>query len=247
MGAPEAILLALAAFGGGALNAVAGGGSFLTFPALIFTGVAPIEANATSAVALWPGTLASILAYRRELLAERAEARGLALLSLVGGTLGALLLVNTPPAVFMEIVPFLLLAATLLFAFGDRLHSLQGRRGHHRPAFGLLAQLGIAVYGGYFGGGIGIMMLAAFALTGMTDIHRMNALKVLLTLAINGVAVVTFAVTGVVEWLPAALMIAGAVLGGYGGAALALRLDPRWVRRFVIALGAAMSAWFFIR
>ena len=247
MGAPEAILLALAAFGGGALNAVAGGGSFLTFPALILSGVAPIEANATSAVALLPGTLSSILAYRRELLAERASAPGLALVSLVGGAGGALLLVNTPPAVFMKLVPFLLLVATLLFAFGDRLHSRLNRRGPPRPAFGAIAQLGIAVYGGYFGGGIGIMMLAAFALMGMTDIHRMNALKVLLTLAINGVAVVTFVITGVVEWLPAAVMAAGAVLGGYGGAALALRLDPRWVRRFVIALGAAMSAWFFFR
>lgn len=245
MGALEAMFLALAAFGGGALNAVAGGGSFVTFPALIVTGVAPIEANATSAVALWPGTLSSILAYRRELFAQRAGAPGLALVSLVGGAAGALLLVNTPPAVFMELVPFLLLAATLLFAFGDRLHSRLNRRGPPRPAFGAIAQLGIAVYGGYFGGGIGIMMLAAFALMGMTDIHRMNALKVLLTLAINGVAVVTFVITGVVEWLPAAMMVAGAVLGGYGGAALALRLDPRWVRRFVIALGAAMSAWFF--
>lgn len=249
----EAGALVLAAMLGGALNAVAGGGSFVTFPALVFTGVAPIAANATSTVALWPGTVASAAAYR----AERRARRGLLLLlggvSIVGGILGAVLLLRTPQATFVRLVPYLLLLATTLFTFGGAIAArLRARVGKVAgPAWlatgGVaLLQLAIATYGGYFGGGIGVLMLAALALLGMEDMHAMNALKTLLASCINGVAVLTFVLAGAVDWPEALLMVAGAIVGGYGAAASARRLDPALVRRFVILVGFAMTAYFFV-
>ena len=246
-----------AALAGGALNAVAGGGSFLTFPALLVAGVPAIRANATSTVALWPGSLMSAAAYRRELSGRR----GVVLLggvSLIGGLIGALLLLRTPPAVFGQLVPYLLLVATLLFAFGGPLtRYVRGRLNTHlagavAPPWAAVAgvaalQLAIATYGGYFGGGIGILMLAALALAGMDDIHAMNALKTVMASCINGVAVAAFVAAGVVAWPEALLMAAGAVTGGYGGARLARKLDPRRVRRFVILAGFAMTLYFFLR
>jgi uncharacterized membrane protein YfcA len=253
----EAAVLAGTALLGGALNSVAGGGSFLTFPALIVTGVPPVQANATSTAALWPGSLMSVAAYRRELRGRR----GLALLagtSVAGGVLGALLLLRTPQAVFVQLVPYLLLAATLLFAFGGALtrHVRQRFRLHvvdspDMPAAMLagvaLLQLAIATYGGYFGGGIGILMLAALALLGMDDLHAMNALKTLMASCINGVAVLTFVLAGAVAWPQALLMLGAAMAGGYGGAHYARKMDQRLVRRFVIAVGFAMTAYFFLR
>jgi uncharacterized protein len=247
-----AALFASAVLGGG-LNSVAGGGSFLTFPTLIVTGVAPIKANATSTVALWPGSLASVGAYRRELGAVR-HGKLLSGISLIGGLLGALLLLHTPSATFSALIPYLLLVATLLFAFNGPIRGWLGAMfapgEHHsgRMPFALIvAQLVIATYGGFFGGGIGILMLAALSLLGLDNIHEMNALKTLLASCINGIAVVTFIIAGAVVWPQAVVMLVGAVTGGYVGAATARKLDQRWVRRFVIAVGCAMTIYFFVR
>ncbi len=233
----------------GALNAVAGGGSFFTVPSLIFLGVSPVVANATSTVALWPGSLASGWGYRREVKAERKTALELSLVSAVGGVAGALLLVWTPADVFLRLLPFLMLAATLFFTFGPRIRAALGARGGEEsrrwPA--LVLQAIIAVYGGYFGGGMGLMMLAAFALMGMTDIHRMNGLKSLMGALINGLAVGTFIVARVVDWTIVLPMVAGAIAGGYLGATVARRLPGVYVRRFVIAVGWAMTVAFFVR
>ncbi len=194
-------LLFGAAFFGGALNSVAGGGSFLTFPALVFAGVPPLAANATSTVALWPGSVASALGYRRELKGEWPRLRLMLPLSLLGGLVGAVTLVKTPPHVFVGLMPFLLLAATLVFTFGDAINARLGGRARG-PWLVAALQLGIAVYGGYFGGGMGLMMLAAFTLWGMTQLHEMNALKSALGVAINGIAIVAFVVAGKVDWPP---------------------------------------------
>lgn len=248
----QGALLFLAAVLGGGLNAVAGGGTFFTFPALLWAGAGPIQANATSTVALWPGALASALGYRKEARLETDRLLWLLLPSALGGAAGALLLVRTPPALFMQLLPFLLLLATLVFSFGERMGARAVRfTARFAPALGRWlgggAQLAIAVYGGYFGGGMGLMMLAVFALIGMREIHRMNALKSLLAAVINGVAVGTFAASGPVDWPKAALMVLGAALGGYGGASLARRADPRWIRRLVIGCGAALTVYFSAR
>jgi uncharacterized protein len=248
-GLVEGLILLGAALLAGALNAVAGGGSFFTVPALILVGVHPVVANATSTVAPWPGTLASAWAYRREVVAVKREALALALVSTVGGVAGALLLVGTPGELFLRVLPWLLLVATLLFTFGHRLRARLGAHAGSRSGrFAAVALQGvIAVYGGYFGGGMGLMMLAGLALLGLTDIHRMNGLKVVLSGLINGLAVVTFVLAGVVDYRLALTMAAGAVAGGFAGAALARKLDPRWVRGFIIAVGWSMTAYFFLR
>jgi uncharacterized membrane protein YfcA len=245
MTAGHAALLCAAAFAAGALNAVAGGGSFFTFPALVFSGVPPIEANATSSGALWPASRASAVGYRRELPAVREQLVWLGVPSIAGGIGGALLLVRTPQRTFTLLLPFLLLLATLVFTFGE---SLRKRLQRDRPvplAAGAVIQAVISIYGGYFGGGMGMMMLATFALLGMTDIHRMNGLKSLLAVFLNGAALVTFMLANRVVWLDAGVMAVASIAGGYGGAALARRVDARWVRWFVIAIGFALTAWFF--
>jgi uncharacterized protein len=245
----ELLILLGAALVAGALNAVAGGGSFFTVPALLLVGVHPVMANATSTVALWPGAVASAWAYRREVVAVRQEALALAAVSMVGGIAGAVLLVKTPGEVFLRLLPFLLLVATVLFTFGNRLRAALGARAGSRGGrlAALVLQGAIAVYGGYFGGGMGLMMLAGLALLGLTDIHRMNGLKVVLSGLINGLAVVTFALAGVVDYRLALAMVAGAVVGGFTGAALARKLKQHWVRGFIIAVGWSMTAYFFLR
>jgi uncharacterized protein len=243
----QVLLLVAAAAMAGALNAVAGGGSFFTFPALLFTGVPPIQANATSSVAVWPGSLASAVAYRTHVPKDRRLVLWMSGASLVGGVAGGVLLVKTPQSTFAELVPYLLLVATLLFTFGDRLKGRQGSGPSLGLAGAVLVQLGIAVYGGYFGGGMGIVMLAAYALIGLEDIHEMNALKSLTAVVLNGVANVTFVLSRVVLWTPGLLMIGGAVAGGYAGATLARRLPQAWVRRFVVVTGWSLTAYFFAR
>lgn len=252
--------LFLAACIGGAMNSVAGGGSFFSFPALLlfglqppFGGLDPKIANATNAVALWPGSAASVGAYRRELRHQRETVKLLAWISMIGGLAGALLLLITPSDVFEILLPYLMLGATLLFTFSPRINRAVRRMQQQRsvPADSrqrtILLQAIISIYGGFFGGGIGIMMLATLALMGMEHIHEMNALKTLLATLINGIAVVAFAVAGVVAWPQALLMAIGAIIGGYGGAALARRLNPLHVRLFVIVVGFALSGYLFYR
>ena len=249
---PTAILLFFAALVAGALNAVAGGGSFIAFPALLFTGVPAVPANATNTVALWTGLVCSGGAFRSRLRARRIVLVTLFTVSLIGGVIGALLLLKTPANTFLRILPWLMLAATLIFIFGPKLSERKQREiGNHQNAGALIAaalvQLAIAVYGGYFGGGMGFVILAMLTAFGMADIHEMNALKAVLSSATNGLAVLVFILRDAVYWPQALLMIAGAAFGGYFGARFSLRISPVLIRRFVIAIGATLSAYFFLR
>jgi uncharacterized protein len=244
-----AIFLFVAGALGGALNAVAGGGSFIAFPALLFTGVAPIPANATNTVALWVGVTASGGAFRKHLDISRRVMVPLAVTSVIGGVAGAYLLLHTPAQTFLRVLPWLMLGATLLFIFGARLGKSGGGLSRDISTsalvFASVFELIVSVYGGYFGGGVGILNLAMLAVIGMTDIHAMNALKVVLGGIINGVAVITFIAKGAVLWKEGTVMIAGALVGGYLGARYSLKLPPAWIRAFVIVVGTAMTAYFF--
>jgi uncharacterized membrane protein YfcA len=245
-----AIFLFFAGALGGALNSVAGGGSFIAFPALLFTGVPPIPANATNTIALWTAAAASGGAYRKHLDVPRRVLVPLLAASLIGGLIGALLLLKTPAHTFMRVLPWLTLGATLLFAFGKK---LAGRRKsiieHEATGAALvgatLFQLAVAVYGGYFGGGMGIVMLAMLAALGLTDIHAMNALKSVMGFVINGIAVITFIVAGAVYWKHGIAMILGAIAGGYLGAHYAQKMPQSWIRVFVVLVGAGMTVYFF--
>jgi hypothetical protein len=248
------ILLFAAATAAGIMNSVAGGGSFIAFPALIFTGVPPIPANATNTVALWPGSVASVASYWKRLPRSARVMAPLIAISLIGGVLGAVLLLHTPETTFMHLVPYLFGVATLLFAFGKRMTRGVGgvikRSGP--PSWPIIVsltavQLFIAIYGGFFGGGIGILMLAMLEMIHLDDIHAMNGLKALLGTSINGAAVVTFILAKQIEWPQAVLMIVGAVAGGYGGAHFAQKIDPRWTRASVIGVGTVMTVYFFWR
>src|SRR5271166_4519340 len=251
----QAIFLLFAAGIAGALNALAGGGSFISFPVLLFLRIPPVEANATNTVALWPGLAASTLAYLKRLNAPFRVLIPLLVTSVAGGWAGAFLLLRTPQHTFLRLVPWLLLGGTLLFAFGNSIRALMGKtaviedlRGTSARAIvvGSIAELLVAVYGGYFGAGIGFMTLAMLALMGMRDIHARGAIRTLLAVAINAAAVVTFIVARAVLWPQCVVMVAGALAGGWFGAQYAQRADPRKVRGLVIGVGFAMTAYFFV-
>jgi uncharacterized protein len=248
------IFLFFAAFLGGAVNSVAGGGSFISFPALLFTGMAPIAANATNTLALMPGTMASAVAYRNKFTPEaRRFLVPLLATGIVGGLIGARILLRTPQTTFLHIVPWLLLGATVLFLMGGRITAwIRGRAGHGKGSraltgVGFLLALVLTVYIGYFGAGVGILVLSLLALLGMEDIHAMNGVKSLLVSLVNCVAIVTFIFARVIVWPQAILMLVGAALGGYGGAYYAQKMNPQHVRWLVILVGFSMSAYFFIR
>jgi uncharacterized membrane protein YfcA len=242
-----------AAFLAGAINSIAGGGTLVSFPALIWLGLDSVTANATSTVAIWPGTVGSIWGYRRELRQAEPRFRVLIVPSLVGGILGALLLRWTPPAVFDRLVPFLILFATLLFMAQEpvqRMLKTAGAEAHKRTRWlvgALLFQLAVGIYGGYFGAGIGILMLAALSILGLNDIHEMNSLKVVFGGTINGIAAAYFIWARMVYWPDVLIMAVAAILGGYGGAGVARKLGRTTVRRIVIAIGFGMAVSLFIR
>jgi uncharacterized membrane protein YfcA len=251
----QAILLFFAAVIAGTLNAVAGGGSFVSFPALLFTRVPAVPANATNTVALWPGLAASTVAYLKRLNAPSRVLVPLVVTSVVGGWGGAILLLSTPQHTFLHLVPWLLLSGTLLFAFGSQIRAIAGHGAVVEDlrqiswkaiAVSSLVELVLAVYGGYFGAGIGFVMLGMFAALGMRDILAMGALRTLLAAAINAAAVVTFLLAGAVLWRQCVVMIAGALTGGWFGAHYAQKADPRKMRYLVIAVGLVMSSYFFI-
>lgn len=248
------LLVVLAAAVGGAINSIAGGGTLVTFPALVWLGVPAIVANATSTVALWPGALGSLWGYRAELAGVRAWAIRFAVPSLIGGLAGALLLLRTPAERFEAIVPWLVIGATLLFLAQRPALAALRKRSSPAPAVAdpalqppgivLLAfQFLVGVYGGYFGAGIGILMLAALGFMGFTNIHRMNGLKNWGGLCMNVVAAATFAFSGLVNWPVAIAMAIGATAGGYGGSRLAQRVPQQWVRGAVIGIGFAAGLW----
>jgi len=251
----QAILLFFGGVIAGALNAVAGGGSFISFPLMLFIGVPPVEANASNTVALWPGLASSVASYWRHLKVPRRLLVPLVATSGLGGLAGALLLVKTPQRTFLHLIPWLLLGATLLFIFGNRLRALAGKTDGLSAAantswlaivLACLLQLAVGTYGGYFGAGIGFVMLGMMTLLGMREIHVMNALRITLAAVINAVAVLTFIATGAVFWGQCLVMMAGALSGGWFGAQYAQRADPRKVRWFIIALGLGLSAYFFV-
>ena len=242
-------LLAAAAFAAGVLNAIAGGGTFLTFPALVWTGVPPIAANATSALAVCPGYLGSALGFRQELAAlPRALLIREVVLSALGGVAGALLLLVTPAKVFSGVVPWLLLFATLLFALGPRIARWAGAAdGGVPPLWRNLGLAVVAVYGGYFNGGLGILLMALYLLVGETRLNTVNGLKNLNSFVLSVLSVVAFAIGGAIAWHQALLMAVFATLGGFAGARLARRLPVGVVRTIVIVTGVVMSALFFMR
>ena len=251
----QAIFLLIAAGIAGALNALAGGGSFISFPALLLLRVPAVAANATNTVALWPGLAASTVAYLKRQNAPSRVLVPLLVTSVIGGWVGALLLLKTPQHTFMQLVPWLLLGGTLLFAFGNSLRSLAGKSAvvddlreisWHAILVSSIAELLVAVYGGYFGAGIGFMTLAMLAMMGMRDIHAMGAIRTLLAVAINAAAVVTFIVAGAVLWPQCIVMIAGALAGGWFGAHYAQKADPVKMRYVVIGVGIVMTAYFFV-
>lgn len=244
----DALILGLAAFAAGLLNTVAGGGTFLTFPALVLAGVPPVAANATSAVAVLPGYLAGAVGFRAELARmSRKRLARLSAVTLAGGLVGALLLMVSSNEVFSLIVPGLLLFATLLFLFGDKLPGTVSPTGSGESAAGIIGLLLVSIYGGYFNGGLGIMLLALFSLWGMRDLHQMNGLKTGLSFLLSAISVAAFAMAGLVAWPQAALMMLGATLGGYAGAPVA-RVIPRSVLRGLIAaIGVGMTLAFALR
>ncbi len=243
-------IILVSAFLAGILNAIAGGGSFLTFPALVFVGVPPIAANATSAVAVFPGYLSSSLGFLNVLRAQpRAMLLRYLILSIIGGVAGALLLLVTPSSVFKGIVPWLLLLATLLFAFDKPIRRFtasddKDAEAHH-PVLARLATLVVTTYGGYFNGGLGIILLALFSGLGMRDMNVMNGLKNALSFILSAASVTTFALAGLVYWQEAFLMMIAATLGGFVGAKLALRLPHSLIRWIVILVGLGMTLAFF--
>ncbi|HVG47725.1 MAG TPA: sulfite exporter TauE/SafE family protein [Rubellimicrobium sp.] len=243
----DTLVLAVAAFGAGVLNTVAGGGTFLTFPALVYAGLPVVAANATSTLVVFPGYLAGAAGFRREIAAmERALLLRTALAGVAGGLVGSLLLLVSSNEAFSAVVPFLLGAATLIFAFGDR---VQAWARAHRVSLmqGPLGTALVSVYGGYFNGGLGIMLLALFSLQGMRDINAMNGLKMGLSALLSVVSVATFAAAGLVDWPAAAVMMVASTAGGYLGAPLARALPRVVVRGVVILVGITMSVIFLAR
>ena len=246
---------------GGAANSVAGGGTLLTFPALVGLGVPMVAANATSTVALWPGGLSSMLGYRDVLQGVRTWARALIVPSLMGGLTGAWLLTRTTDAQFKVLVPWLVLGATLLFLSQKRVGAwLRSRTGIVTQsaadkdavlppppgAWAMVVQFLVAVYGGYFGAGAGIVMLAAFGLLGLTNVHQMNGLKNFLALLFNFVAIVTFAVSGLVQWRIAVVMAIGSAVGGHYAARFAQRTNQDVMRQLIGVIGIASAVWLFV-
>ena len=241
------LVVFIAAFVAGAINSVAGGGTLVSFPALVWVGLASTIANATSTVAIWPGSLGAIWGYRKDLGGLPPSTYALIIPSLAGGILGAVLLVMTPTAVFDRLIPLLILFATVLFMLQEPVQRMIKTTGkaHSGSTVWLIGamffQLLVSVYGGYFGAGIGILMLAALSIMGHTDIHQMNGLKNFLALCINGVAAAYFIWNGMVSWPHALVMALGAIVGGVWGAGVARRVGPKGVRRIVIIVGFTMA------
>ncbi len=236
----------------GAINSVAGGGTLVTVPTMIWIGMPAINANATSTLALWPGSLSGAWGFRRELAGADRRVFALLVPSVIGGLAGAILLKQTPPDLFERIVPVLILFATCLFMAQEPLQRRFNLTAMHEArshwlSWTMLFQLAVGVYGGYFGAGIGIMMLAALSLMGHSDIHQMNGVKNLLAVAINGIAIAYLVSTDLIVWNDALVMAVGAIAGGIAGAGSARRIGRPMVRRIVIGVGLVMALSMFLR
>lgn len=244
----DLLILFVAGLLGGVLNAVAGGGTFITFPALVLTGVPPVMANATSTVAALPGYLAAAIGFRRDIAAiTEAPLLRVTIWTMIGGAVGSGLLLISSDAAFSVLVPFLLLAATLIFLNGPRIRKWAARWTGVVAPFGLGTLLPVAVYGGYFNGGLGIVLLALFTMWGMTDLHQMNGLKSWLSFALSVISFVIFTLGGQVAWGAAAAMAVGTITGGLCGAPLARRLPAPALRSLIALIGFGTTAVFFWR
>ncbi|HET7433800.1 MAG TPA: sulfite exporter TauE/SafE family protein [Thermoanaerobaculia bacterium] len=248
------IIVFLSGVVAGIINSLAGGGTLVSFPTLLWLGRNAVIANATSTVAIWPGSLTAALGFRRDLATLRRWLFLLIIPSFLGGALGSWLLLRTPVSTFERLVPFLILGATILLAAQGAISKRFGRiaQAHEHPTpswvtFVFVFQFLVGVYGGYFGAGIGILMLAALGLIGLTDMHQMNGLKNLLAICINGIAAIYFVIANAVVWSDVALMAIGAIAGGFLGARLAHRLGRQFVRRFVVVIGLVMSVALFVK
>jgi uncharacterized membrane protein YfcA len=248
------LVIAIAAFVAGAINSIAGGGTLISFPALMYIGVPPVMANATNTVAIWPGSFAGVLGFREDIKKLQRWLLWLMIPSLLGGLTGALILLHTPEKTFARIVPLLILGATLLLAAQEMITRKLNRflSSHDNPTrgwvvFAFTFQFLVSIYGGYFGAGMGILMLAALGLIGMHDMHQMNGLKNLLAICINGVAAIYFAVQGAVVWSHVLIMAVASILGGFAGARLAHRLGRKFVRGAVVVIGLVMTVVLFLR
>ena len=246
-------IIAVAALAAGAVNSVAGGGTFFSFPALLAIGVPPVVANASNSVSLWPASLASAWAFRRELARFSRCLPMLTVVAFAGGIAGGLLLLATSNAAFARLIPWLLLTATLLFAFSRQISgALKGFRPvptegntHRIGRGGFVFQLTVSIYGGFFGAGMGILMIAALAIQGFEDMHEINALKNWLSTVIYSVAVATFTIAGAVSWPHTVVMLVTGTLGGYLGARVARQLPTPLIRGFVILIGAVLTIYYF--
>jgi len=249
----QSLLLFLAGVLAGLINAVAGGGTLITFPALIFYGLPSIQANATNTVGVLPGIMSSLWGYRKEMATQRRWAVRFAVPSLVGGAVGAWLLLHTGENLFREIVPYLILFASFIFTFSGpisrwlQIEAKAVEHSRHAVAVAIAFQFCVAIYGGYFGAGIGIFMLAALAVLGLKNIHEMNGLRVLLGVIMNAVAAVYFIFGGLIFWTEAGLLAAGTITGGYAGPYIARAVGVTVVRVFVCATGFASGIYFLLR
>lgn len=243
---PEIIMLFLAGYLSGVVNAIAGGGTFLTFGAMTIAGLPPIVANATSSITQFPGYVTSALAYRREIRENWRETAVLGVVSMIGGLGGALLLLSLSNPSFRAMVPWLLLAATVIFAAGPWLRPKVKTEDRPAGPLGIAAQGITSIYGGFFGAGMGIMMLAVLGLAKGGDYHKLNALKCFLAMVIAAVAIAVFAGGNVVAWPQAAVMIPAGALGGYSGVWTARRVPQKVIRALVVAVGLALSVYYFV-
>lgn len=243
----HAALMFVAAFFAGIVNSIAGGGMLLVFPMMIWLGLDPKVANATCTVALWPGLFGGLFGYRREMNDSSLILMRLGVISVIGGGVGAWLLIATPSPIFARLVPFLILFATILFMIQTpvnrwlRLPSVEGESTRGWWIGVIILQFFSATYGGYFGAGNGILMLAAMGLLGLHDIHRANGIKNFLGICINGVAVFSFSIAHMVSWPRALPMAVAATIGGYVGARTARRVGRRFIRRAIVAIGFAIT------
>ncbi len=246
MSSAQILIPGIAAFAAGAMNSVAGGGSFLSFPALVFAGIPPISANATNSAAMWVGTIGSARGYREEVAQHRSLLLPVIAVSAVGSLIGACLLLVTPQTLFVRLIPWLLLFATIVFAVSPLITRTVPESPRHAP-WQLAVQFAVAIYGGYFGAGMGILMLAVLAFSGLPSFNAQNAIKNVLSVSINGVALIPFVIARIVDWRFAVPMAAIALLGGYLGARLFRRLPQPFARALVVAIGIAMTIVFFVR
>ncbi len=250
MSAWQILLVAAAGFMAGAMNSMAGGGTFFSFPAMLAAGVPPVAANASNSVALWPASLSGAWAYRRELARYKRYLIPMGITSLIGGIGGGLLLLSTRDATFSLLIPWLLLFATVLFACSGQLSRWLRGQETGKPGAGPLALAGhflVSIYGGFFGAGMGILMIASLAMAGHDDVHEINAIKNLLSAVIYSVTITTFVIAGAVSWPFTLVMMATATIGGYAGAAAARKIPALWMRRFIITVGAVLTVFYFYK